>query len=94
MVYLGEDGSVLFLDQWIPRRTICDSPAEDWHRTRFGAPPRAAAWARIHQFQCMLAESLAKQPLGSERDDLYSRGFRHIPPIGFLPITPERRTAS
>lgn len=89
MVYLGEDGSVLFLDQWIPRRTICDSPAEDWHRTRFGAPPRAAAWARIHQFQCMLAESLAKQPLGSERDDLYSRGFRHIPPIGFLPITPE-----
>jgi hypothetical protein len=37
----------------------------------------------------MLAESLAKQPLGSERDDLYSRGFRHIPPIGFLPITPE-----
>lgn len=89
MVYLGEDGSVLFLDQWIPRRTICDSPAEDWHRTRFGAPPRAAAWARIHQFQCMLAESLAKQALGGERDDLYSRGFRHIPPIGFLPITPE-----
>lgn len=89
MVYLGEDGSVLFLDQWIPRRTICDSPAEDWHRTRFGAPPRAAAWARIHQFQCMLAESLAKQALGSDRDDLYSRGFRHIPPIGFLPITPE-----
>lgn len=89
MVYLGEDGSVLFLDQWIPRRTICDSPAEDWHRTRFGAPPRAAAWARIHQFQCMLAESLTRQGLGSERDDLYSRGFRHIPPIGFLPITPE-----
>ena len=89
MVYLGEDGSVLFLDQWIPRRTICDSPAEDWHRTRFGAPPRAAAWARIHQFQCMLAESLTRQALGSERDDLYSRGFRHIPPIGFLPITPE-----
>jgi hypothetical protein len=58
MVYLGEDGSVLFIDQWIPRRTICDTPAEDWHRTRFGAPPRAAAWARIHQFQCMLAESL------------------------------------
>lgn len=88
MLYLGEDGSVLFLDQWIPRRTICATPAEDWHRTRFGAPPRAAAWARIHQFQCMLAESLAQQPLGTERGDLHERGFRHIPPIGFLPVRP------
>ena len=89
MVYLGEDGSVLFLDQWIPRRTICDTPAEDWHRTRFGAPPRAAAWARIHQFQCMLAESLDKKAHSGDGDNLYARGFRHIPPIGFLPITPE-----
>jgi len=86
MLYLGEDGSVLFLDQWIPRRTISATPAEDWHRTRFGAPPRAAAWARIHQFQCMLAEGLAVTPLGADRSDLYSRGFRHIPPIGFLPL--------
>ena len=86
MVYLAEDGSVLFLDQWIPRRTICDSPAEDWHRTRFGAPPRAAAWARIHQFQCMLAEGLAREVLRGDNDDLYTRGFRHIPPIGFLPL--------
>ena len=90
MVYLGEDGSVLFLDQWIPRRTICDTPAEDWHRTRFGAPPRAAAWARIHQFQCMLAESLDKKAHSGDGDNLYARGFRHIPPIGFLPITPEK----
>lgn len=88
MLYLGEDGSMLFLDQWIPRRTICATPAEDWHRTRFGAPPRAAAWARIHQFQCMLAESLAQLPIGAERGDLYRRGFRHIPPIGFLPVRP------
>ncbi len=86
LAYLGEDGSVLFLDQWIPRRTISATPAEDWHRTRFGAPPRAAAWARIHQFQCMLAEGLTVAPLGAERSDLYSRGFRHIPPIGFLPL--------
>lgn len=91
MLYLAEDGSVLFLDQWIPRRSICDTPGEDWHRTRFGAPPRAAAWARIHQFQCMLAESLAVAPLGSERSGLFDRGFRHIPPIGFLPITPRPR---
>jgi hypothetical protein len=86
MLCLGEDGSVLFLDSWIPRRTICDTPAEDWHRTRFGAPPRAAAWARIHQFQCMLAESLQLQALIGDGDDLYRRGFRHIPPIGFLPL--------
>jgi hypothetical protein len=88
MVYLGEDGSVLFLDQWIPRRTICDSPGEDWHRTRFGAPPRAAAWARIHQFQCMLSESLLKRPSDADDSNLFTRGFRHIPPIGFLPIRP------
>lgn len=88
MLYLGEDGTVLFLDQWIPRRGICDTPAEDWHRTRFGAPPRAAAWARIHQFQCMLAESLAQRPSDSDGTDLFTRGFRHIPPIGFLPIRP------
>ncbi len=88
MVYLGEDGSLLFMDQWIPRRTICDTPAEDWHRTRFGAPPRAAAWARIHQFQCMLSESLVRRPLSADNTHLFARGFRHIPPIGFLPIQP------
>ena len=88
MVYLGEDGSVLFMDQWIPRRTICDTPAEDWHRTRFGAPPRAAAWARIHQFQAMLSESLLKRPSNAENGNLFLRGFRHIPPIGFLPVKP------
>ncbi|WP_374475539.1 hypothetical protein [Zoogloea sp.] len=88
MVYLGEDGSALFMDQWIPRRTICDTPAEDWHRTRFGAPPRAAAWARIHQFQCMLAESLAQRPSNADNTNLFARGFRHIPPIGFLPVKP------
>lgn len=88
MVYLSEDGSLLFMDQWIPRRTICDTPAEDWHRTRFGAPPRAAAWARIHQFQCMLSESLVQRPANTESSDLYTRGFRHIPPIGFLPVQP------
>ncbi|WP_295591231.1 hypothetical protein [uncultured Lamprocystis sp.] len=86
MLHLAEDGTVLFLDQWIPRRTLCDTPAEDWHRTRFGAPPRAAAWARIHQFQCMLAEGLTREPLRPFRNDLYTRGFRHIPPIGFLPL--------
>jgi hypothetical protein len=92
MVWLGTDGSALFLDSWIPRRSIVATPGEDWHRTRFGAPPRAAAWARIHQFQAMLAESLAREPLVQNNEiralNLWRRGFRHIPPIGFLPVDP------
>jgi hypothetical protein len=96
LVHLGEDGSALYLDSWIPRRVIAATPGEDWHRTRFGAPPRAAAWARIHQFQTMLEESL-RFPASSgtvpggkrvKPDNLYQRGFRHIPPIGFLPVLP------
>jgi hypothetical protein len=112
MVYLEND-SLVFIDSWIPRRVICATPGEDWHRTRFGAPPRAAAWARLHQFQAMLQESLKDQPMPGDRNygrvprlaiatgvgqetpaaqavpvDLYSRGFLHIPPIGFLPLEP------
>jgi len=91
LVHLGEDGTALYLDSWIPRRLITATPGEDWHRNRFGAPPRAAAWARIHQFQTMLQESLAVRPMGgtavAERN-LHGRGFRHIPPIGFLPVVP------
>lgn len=96
LVHLGEDGSALYLDSWIPRRVIAATPGEDWHRTRFGAPPRAAAWARIHQFQTMLEESLMQastsRPAPGQGalppESLYQRGFRHIPPIGFLPIRP------
>ena len=91
LVHLGEDGTALYLDSWIPRRVITATPGEDWHRNRFGAPPRAAAWARIHQFQTMLQESLALQPMGvtaAAELNLHGRGFRHIPPIGFLPVVP------
>jgi len=92
MVWLGTDGSAIFLDRWIPRRSIVATPGEDWHRTRFGAPPRASAWARIHQFQAMLDESLDAAPLidaqQGGRINLWQRGFRHIPPIGFLPLDP------
>lgn len=93
MVWLGTDGSAIFLDRWIPRRNIVTTPGEDWHRTRFGAPPRAAAWARIHQFQAMLAEHLELAPLAGNQNacpsmNLWQRGFRHIPPIGFLPLDP------
>lgn len=92
LVHLGEDGTALYLDSWIPRRLITATPGEDWHRTRFGAPPRAAAWARIHQFQTMLQESLAVRPMARTAPagaNLHSRGFRHIPPIGFLPVVPQ-----
>lgn len=99
MVFLGQDGSALFMDSWVPRRGICATPAEDHHRLTFGAPPRAASWARMHQFQQMLAESLRVEPLrkpaNSQSDrpqtlSLLQRGFRHIPPIGFLPLSPVR----
>lgn len=88
MLWLGTDASAIFLDPWIPRRSIVATPGEDWHRTRFGAPPRAAAWARIHQFQAMLAESLREAPMRERSFNLHERGFRHIPPIGFLPLDP------
>lgn len=89
MVWLGVDGSAIFLDPWIARRSIVATTGEDWHRTRFGAPPRAAAWGRIHQFQAMLAESLRQMPLLEGQRNLFDRGFRHIPPIGFLPLDPD-----
>jgi hypothetical protein len=95
LVHLGEDNTALYLDSWIPRRLITATPGEDWHRTRFGAPPRAAVWARIHQFQTMLQESLAVRPMAGTaavEANLHGRGFRHIPPIGFLPVVP--RSAS
>ncbi len=93
MVHLDDANNALYLDSWIPRRLITATPGEDWHRTCFGAPPRAAAWARLHQFQTMLEESLAERPLaGSDQTglNLHQRGFRHLPPIGFLPVTPPR----
>ena len=97
LVHLGEDGTALYIDSWIPRRLITATPGEDWHRVRIGAPPRAAAWARIHQFQTMLQESLLRantsRPAPGQGalppENLHQRGFRHIPPIGFLPIRPE-----
>jgi hypothetical protein len=91
LVHLGVDGTALYLDSWIPRRLITATPGEDWHRIRFGAPPRAAAWARIHQFQTMLQESLVVRPMAhtaAAEANLHGRGFRHIPPIGFLPVEP------
>ncbi len=96
MVYIGRDGaSVCFLDPWIPRRTLAATSATSWTKNMIGAPTPAASMARIHQFQCMLAQILKKASLippdpasGTKGLNLFDRGFRHIPPCGFLPIDP------
>ncbi len=94
MTYIGFDGSVVFLDQWIPRRGLAATTAANWTRTHIGAPAQSAADARLHQFQCMLKQSLSKVPLetfgqqASPAMNLHQRGFRHIPPVGFLPFDP------
>ena len=123
MVYLTADGSVMFLDTWIPRRPMASTAAASWAANMRGAPTPAAAVARLHQFQCQLSQSLDVWPviaaadellqgqvinlirssppperakevkklasglqIGGDRRNLYERGFRHIPPFGFLPI--------
>lgn len=79
MVYLGTGRALTFFDPWIPRRPIVGTATASWSTTALGAPTPSAAAARIHQFQCQLAQS--------ETDgNLYTRGFRHIPPFGFLPV--------
>ncbi|CAB5162319.1 hypothetical protein D3OALGB2SA_5503 [Olavius algarvensis associated proteobacterium Delta 3] len=174
MVYLKQDGSIFFFDPWIPRRATAATAAQTCHMQTFGAPKPAAAYARVHQFQCQLREHLTRFPLvglsekseyvpvlvmqkekerlrfrladypnpnlievgiqveiyfrGEKTADaqvisitdgiaatdyfaetvnnedylvritatgqelsfrnLYSRGFRHIPPVGFLPVEP------
>ncbi|MEW8398164.1 MAG: hypothetical protein AB2707_18575 [Candidatus Thiodiazotropha sp.] len=94
MVYIGFDSSIIFLDQWIPRRGLSATNAANWTRTHIGAPAQSAADARLHQFQCMLEQSLSKAPLvdlgqqAAPAMNLYERGFRHIPPVGFLPFDP------
>lgn len=89
MVYLGADGSVLFVDPWIPRRPQVATASASWAATLRGAPSPAACVARLHQFQCQLQQGLA-QSLGpqaaNKRRNLIELGFRHIPPFGFLPV--------
>lgn len=89
LVYLGSDGSVLFLDEWIPRRPLVATGAAAWAANARGAPTPAARVARRHQFQTMLVDSLAVAPQFGDKvkpRNLYDRGFRHIPPWGFLPV--------
>lgn len=89
MVYLGVDGSVLFVDAWIPRRPQVATASASWAATLRGAPSPAAAVARLHQFQCQLQQGLAQGAAAQgdgKRRNLIELGFRHIPPFGFLPV--------
>lgn len=63
MVYVGVGNCVMFVDPWIPRRSLASTTPAAWSATLIGAPSPAAAVARIHQFQCQLAESLKVRPL-------------------------------
>jgi hypothetical protein len=86
MVYVGSDGSILFMDPWIPRRPIAATASAAWAANLRGAPTQAACLARVHQFQCQLDESLTAAPqTNKDALNLHERGFRHIPPWGFLP---------
>lgn len=91
LVYIGHDGTVLFLDPWIPRRPISSTASAAWAANARGAPTPSARIARVHQFQTMLLESVARTPHGPDAagdygPNLHDRGFRHIPPWGFLPV--------
>ncbi len=94
LVYFGADGTVSFMDPWIPRRPIASTGSAAWAQNVRGAPTPSAQMARVHQFQTMLEESLQHIPHnqidanGAEGygPNLYERGFRHIPPWGLLPV--------
>lgn len=94
MIYVGSDGSVLWVDPWIPRRALAASAAASWEANLRGALTPSAAMARLNQFQCALDESLDTVPFNHDekngtfnnRLNLYQRGFRRIPPYGFLPV--------
>ncbi|WP_437285440.1 hypothetical protein [Sorangium sp. So ce406] len=54
MVYVGSDGTILFVDPWIPRRSIAATASAGWHANLRGAPTAPAIIARLHQFQCQV----------------------------------------
>ena len=84
MVYIGAGRTAQLIDPWIPRRPIVSTASAVWSTLALGAPSPSAAVARVHQFQCQLAEVSGAGP--TEDANLYQLGFRHIPPFGFLPV--------
>lgn len=85
MAFVTSAGDIIVFDTWIPRRYQISSASRAWEATVRGAPTPTASVARRHQFQCQLSECLDR---GFELRgrDLYSLGFRHLAPCGFLPI--------
>lgn len=91
LIAVASDGSVLFCDRWAPRRPLVESAPSASGRAALGAETLSRAVARRFQFQSMLVESLSVLPMDfggapSRAQDLYSRGFRHLPPAGVLPV--------
>jgi hypothetical protein len=94
VVWVDSTQGVTFFDTWTARRHLISThTAYAAHRV-IGAPPPAAVQARLHQFQVMLEEVLAARGLGRSvttigglgNDNLFTLGFRSIPPAGFLPM--------
>jgi hypothetical protein len=77
-------GKVQFVDPWIVRRPLVASAAASWVDAAAGAPTPAAVAARHFQFQSQLAQS----PTPTTPQNLYDRGFRRLPPFGWLPVAP------
>lgn len=95
MVYVGSDGTILFVDPWIPRRSQAATASLGWHANLRGAPTAPAWIARLQQFQCQVhdrAEALEPSEAQRELPNLYDLGFREIPPFGFLPVPGYQRT--
>lgn len=96
LVYVSPDGGIGFVDRWIPRRLRTHTTAASWAEAAVGAPPPSQRTSRLQQFQSMLEESLVVLPLGSgggvNATNLAERGFRHLPPWGWLPVPPHTDT--
>ncbi len=65
LVHVGADGSLCAFDAWIPRRAVSATQGATWTQALIGHAPPAMAYARLHQFQCMLHQSLQRRPFSS-----------------------------
>jgi hypothetical protein len=92
LLYVGENGDILFVDPWIPRRYLVESESRMRGSGSRGAPPAAVVVSRQEQFQRQLAEVLAVPGAWSASEgpkkSLLELDFRWLPPTGFLPIVP------
>ena len=84
MVYVGSDGTILFVDPWIPRRSIAATASHGWHANLRGAPTAPAVIARLHQFECQVHDRFlaAGWPKDGGKKPLY-----FCPPVANTPAT-------